>query len=175
MKKILLFLTFLTFGFSYAQNIFDKYEDMDGVTSIIATKDMFEMLGSIEPEGKKGKEELELLKNLTGLKVFSTDKPDLYKQFSNDFNAYIQKKNMKELLRINDEDANVKFYVIKGSKPYLAKELVMILTGKNKKQGMVIMDITGNIDLRKLSKLNSKVQVVNKKYFEEVEKSIKNQ
>ncbi len=174
MKKIVLYISILSFGLTYGQNLFDKYEDMDGVTSIIATEDMFEMLSSIEPEGNEAKEEMSLLKDLTGLKVFSTEKADLKQQFVKDFNAYVQQNQMKELLRINDDKANVKFYVIKGDKPYLTKELVMILTGKNNNNEIVILDITGNIDLRKLSKLNKKVKVVDKKYFEEVEKSINN-
>jgi len=174
MKKIVLYISILSFGFTYAQNLFDKYEDMSGVTSIIATQDMFEMLSSIEPEGNEAKEEMSLLKDLTGLKVFSTEKAELKPQFVKDFNTYVQQNQMKELLRINDDKANVKFYVIKGDKPYLAKELVMILTGKNDNKEIVIMDITGNIDLRKLSKLNKKVKVVDKKYFEEVEKNINN-
>ncbi len=174
MKKIVLYFSILSFSLTYGQNLFDKYEDMDGVTSIIATEDMFEMLSSIEPEGNEAKEEMSLLKDLTGLKVFSTEKAELKQQFVKDFNAYVQQNQMKELLRINDDKANVKFYVIKGNKPYLAKELVMILTGKNDNKDIVIMDITGNIDLRKLSKLNKKVKVVDKKYFEEVEKSINN-
>jgi len=174
MKKLLYTLLFLLSVNFYAQSFIDKYENIDDITSIIVTDEMFKMLGSIEPEGSKAKEEIEVLKNLTGLSIVSTEKDQYKKQILQDINTYIKRKQMKELLRINDKDAKVKFYVIKGEKPYLAKELVMIMITKELPSEIVVMDLNGEINLKKLSKLNAKVKMVDKKYFEEVENKMKN-
>ncbi len=172
MKKLVLYISIFLTANIYAQSIFDKYEDMDDVTSVIVTDEMFKMISSIEPEGQEAKEEISVLKDLNGLKVFSTDNYNIAKSISSDVTAYVKKKSMKELMRINDNDAKVKFFVVKGDKEYIAKELVMILSGKNGNNSMVVMELKGNIDLRKLSKLNKKVKIVNKKYLEEVEKKM---
>jgi hypothetical protein len=172
MKK-LIYIFIFTLGLnSYAQSFVEKYEDVDDVTSVFVTEEMFNMLGSIEPEGQNAKEEIEVLKDLTGLSIISTDSSVFKDKIMDDVKNYVTHKNMKELMRINDEDANVKFYVIKGDKPYIAKELVMIVIKKQTPEEIVVMDLTGKINLKKLSKLNSKVQMVDKKYFEEVEQKM---
>ncbi len=169
--KLTIYIFLISFAI-FGQSFTEKYEDIDDVTSVIVTEEMFKMLGSITPEGENAKEEIEALKDLTGLIIISTDNPQYKDQMLKDAQNYIQKKNMKELLRINDKEANVKFYVIKGDKDYIAKELVMIVVKKTNPAETVIMDLTGTIDLRKLSKLNSKVNMVDKKYFEEVEQKM---
>ncbi len=172
MKKLAFILTLiLATGFTYAQSMFDKYEDYDQVSSVIVTDEMFKLLKEIEPESAEAKEEISVLSNLTGLKVFSTEDEQIAKEIITDAGKYVKNKQMTELMRINDQDAKVKFYIIKGTKPHIAKELVMILTGKeNGKNNTVVMVVTGNIDLKKLSKLNKKVKIIDGKYLKEVEK-----
>ncbi len=171
--KTLLYAFVLLLGFNfYGQSFTEKYEDIDEVTSVIVTDEMFKMLGSIQPEGEQAKEEIEALKDLTGLTIISTDNHQYKEQMLADAQQYIAQKNMKELLRINDDQANVKFYVIKGDKDYIARELVMIVIKKASPEEVIIMDLTGKIDLRKISKLNTKVNMVDKKYFEEVEQKM---
>lgn len=171
--KTLFYLILWALGMNiYSQSFTEKYEDLDNVTSVVVTEEMFKMLGSIEPEGQKAKEEIEVLKDLTGLSIISTNEEAYKNEILKDVNKYVQTKGMKELLRINDNEAKVKFYVIYGDKPYIAKELVMVLIKKVSPYDVIVMDLTGKINLKKLSKLNSKVRMVDKKYFEEVEQKI---
>ena len=174
MKTILYTILFLLSIDFYAQSFIEKYEDNDNVSSVLVTEEMFKMLGSIEPEGQKAKEELDVLKDLTGLRIISTDENQYKTQILNDVKKYISSHNLKELLRINDKDAKVIFYVIKGDKPYIAKELVMLMIKKEQPEEVVVMDLTGKINLKKISKLNSKVNMIDKKYFEEVEQKMNN-
>jgi len=174
MKTILYTLLFLLSINFHAQSFIEKYEDIDDVSSVLVTEEMFKMLGSIEPEGQKAKEELEVLKDLTGLRILSTDKSEYKTQILNDVNKYISTHNLKELIRIKDKDAKVIFYVIKGGKPFIANELVMIMIKKEQPEEVVVMQLTGKINLKKISKLNSKVNMIDKKYFEEVEQKMNN-
>ena len=170
MKKILFLFSLLISFSNYAQSLFDKYEDFDQVSSVVVTNEMFKLLKEIEPEGAEAKEEIGVLSDLTGLKVFSTEDAQTQTQMINDANQYANSKKMTELMRINDQDNNVKFYIVKGNQPHIAKELVMILKSKNPQNPQsVIMLVTGNIDLKKLSKLNKKVKIIDSKYLKEVE------
>ncbi|GEM_PF-136378 len=171
MKKLILILTILFAQTNInAQSLFDKYEDIDDITSIIVTDEMFKLIGEIEPEGKEAKDDISVLKDITGLKIFTTENENLAKRMRADAAKYIGNKKMVELMRIKDKEANVKFYFIKGKQAHHAKELIMVVHEKEDgKNRTVVMLVTGNIDLKKLSKLNSKVKVVHGKYLEKVE------
>jgi hypothetical protein len=113
---------------------------------------------------------MQVLSSLTGLKVFSTEDVAISAEIAKDANDYISSKSMTELVRINDNGTKVKFYIVKGDEAHFAKELIMVLVEKKDgKQNTVVMVVSGNIDLRKLSKLNSKVKVIDGKYLKEVE------
>jgi len=172
--KSLLFISLILLSFSgiNAQSMFDKYEDYDEVTSVIVTDEMFKLLKEIEPESAEAQEEISVLSNLTGLKVFTTEDEKIAAQMTADVNKYVKSKHMSELMRINDKDAKVRFYIVKGDQPHIAKELVMVVNEmENGKKNTVIMLVTGNIDLKKLSKLNKKVKIIDNKYLKKVEES----
>ena len=158
-----------------AQSVFDKYEDYDNVSSVIVTDEMFKLLKEIEPESNEAREEISVLSSLTGLKVFSTEDAASSSEIIADANAYINAKKMTELMRINDGAAKIKFYIVKGTLAHKAKELIMVLTKKeNGKVKTVILVVTGDIDLKKLSKLNTKVKIIDGKYLKEVEEQENN-
>jgi len=153
-----------------AQDLFDKYEDFDDVSSVIVTDEMFKLFKDIKPESDEAREEMEVLSSLTGLKVFSTEDAKISAQIMTDVDKYISNNNMTELMRINDDGTKVKFFIVKSTEPHKAKKLIMVLTNtKGAKQETVVMIVSGDIDLSKLSKLNSKVNIVDSKYFKEVE------
>jgi len=173
MKRfIFINLLLISLSFVHAQSMFDKYEDYDDVTSVIVTDEMFKLLKEMGPESTEAQEEISVLSNLTGLKVFTTENEKIAAEMTADANRYVKNKKMTELMRINDKDAKVKFYIIKGEQPHIAKELVMIVNSIEKgKKNAVIMVVTGDIDLKKLSKLNNKVKIIDNKYLEKVEES----
>jgi len=169
--KLLLILTVvLAQNNLIAQDLFDKYEDFDDVSSVIVTGEMFKLFKDIVPESDEAREEMEVLSSLTGLKVFSTEDAKISAQIMADADKYISNNNMAELMRINDDGTKVKFYIVKSKEAHKAKKLIMVLvSNKNEKVETVVMVVTGDIDLKKLSKLNSKVTIIDGKYFKEVE------
>ena len=63
-------------------------------------------------------------------------------------------------MRVKDEGKNIKFYSKEGSDENHVKELLMHLTGDiDGKDRTVIMSITGNVDLKKISKLTKDLNV----------------
>lgn len=143
---------------SNAQSQFDKFEDIDGVSSVIVNQKAFELMSKIGAETDD--EYLDLIKNIKTLKVFATEDPNVAKQMRAEADRYLKNGNLEELMRVKDKDDNVKIYVREGSNENFVKELFMFVNnasdGNNE---TVIISLTGNIDLRQVSKLTDKMDL----------------
>jgi len=73
---------------------------------------------------------------------------------------YLSKDNLTELMRVKDKGNNVKIYVKNGSDAEHVKELLMFVKSNEKGQnkGIIIL-LTGNIDLKQISKLTAKMNI----------------
>lgn len=148
---------------SYSQtSIFNKFEDMEGVTSIIVNKEAFRILAKFKGGGEEGQEYLDMVRNLESFKVFTTENSEISKQMADVMNSYLKSAKLVELMRIKDEDANVKIFVRTGKDEDHVSELLMFVDGignYNKdiedhfSAETVILSLTGEIDLNKISEL----------------------
>lgn len=184
MKKLILIIAVaLTTSMSFAQGgLFDKYEDMKGVTSGVINQKMFSMLASIDinmddPEDQKM---LEMAKKIKSVKLLTTGDDKIAASMNADINKYIGSSSLEELMRFKDGGQTVKFYVKEGSDENHVKELLMFVNGiKEMTQGQdieingkkreietVIVSIVGDIDLREISKITSKMNVPGGKHLE---------
>ncbi len=164
MKKLVLIITIMIVPFiGFAQGTFDKYEDEKDVTSIVVTKNMFKLLAEIdlESDDPEVKEYLELVNNLDNIKIFITDNAEVGKRMGVDVKKYVASTNgLNELMRVKDEDKNIKFYSKEGKSASFVSELLMFMVGDIEgKDGTIIMSITGNIDLKKISKLTKDLNI----------------
>lgn len=164
MKKIILIIAVVAFSFnSNAQSsIFDKFEDMDGVSSVIVNQEAFKMLARFKGGGDEGQEYLEMVKNLNSFKVFTTDDLQIASEMTAVMDKYLKSSKLTELMRVKDEDTNVKIFVRAGKDEDHVSELLMFVNGVGKymkdsdspiKAETVILSLTGDIDLNKISKL----------------------
>lgn len=157
MKKIIIILVIALFSFNnYAQNsIFDKFEDMDDVTTVVVSQDAFKMLAKFKGGGEEGQEYFDMVKGLTSLKVFTTEKNEIASQMAVAVAKYLKSTKLIELMRVKDKDANVKVYVRKGKDEDHVSELLMFVSDMQNKanQEAVILSLTGDINLNKISEL----------------------
>jgi hypothetical protein len=164
MKKIILSIVVVMFTFAtYAQtSMFDKFEDMDGVSSVIVSQEAFKMLAKFKGGGEEGQEYLEMVQNLNTFKVFTTENVQIATQMSEVMNKYLSSAKLTELMRVKDEGTNVKIYVRQGKDADHVSELLMFVNGVGKytkdagspiEAETVILSLTGDIDLNKISKL----------------------
>ena len=164
MKKIILSIAVILMSLTtYAQNsIFDKFEDMNDVSSVIVNKEAFRMLAKFKGGGEEGQEYLEMVQGLSSFKVFTTEKPEIAVQMTDVMKKYLSSSKLTELMRVKDEDTNVKIYVRQGKDEDHVSELLMFVNGVGKymkdsdspiKAETVILSLTGDIDLNKISKL----------------------
>lgn len=165
MKKIIISLVLAVLPLvGFSQTFFEKYEDEDGVTSFFATKETFKLLSGmdVDTDDPEAKEFFNMIENLEAVKMISTDRTDLAAKFKGLAEKHISSNSLKELMRVNDDGKKVKFYVKKGRDESHVKELFMLVTGvemDSKKASTIVMSITGDIDLKQISKLTNKMNI----------------
>lgn len=176
MKKLiiitaLLLMPILTFG----QGVFDKFEDDPEVSSMVINQKMFRMLASIDldMDDPEAQEFLEMVKKITGLKVFTTGDDKVSADMKATVDSYLKTSKLEELMRFKDGEQSVKFYVKEGKDENHVKELLMYMTGlKELTEGSdieingekrvfetVVLSLTGDIDLRQISKITNKMDI----------------
>ena len=117
MKKVIVIIALalapvMTFG----QSIFDKYEDMSEVGSVILNQKMFTMLASIDidVDDPEAQAFMDMAKKITGVKVFTTGDEKISADMNSTVSKYLKSSTLEELMRIKDGDQTVKFYVKEG-------------------------------------------------------------
>lgn len=170
MKKfiIIAMLALLPAGL-LAQSIFDKFEDLDEVSSVVVNKNMFNLLVKmdVDTDDPEAKEFMEIAKSLSGLKVFITEDAKVSADMKATVDKYLKSASLEELMRVKDKDANVKFYIKTGKDENHVSELLMLVTGiKNmdvevddRKIETVLLTLTGDIDLTKIGSLTKKMDL----------------
>lgn len=176
MKKFTIILALIlvpVLGFS--QSIFDKYEDVEGVTSVIVNQKMFSMIASmgINLDDAEAQETLDMIKKISGMKVFTTSDEKVSADMLTTVNSYLKTSNLQELMRVKDGEQTVKFYVKEGKDENHVKELLMFMSGlkeltknqeitingKKREVETVLLSLTGDIDLRKIGEITNGMNV----------------
>ena len=161
MKKIMLLIALVVTPIvTSAQSFFDKLEDMDGVDVVVVTKDAFEMISkfkNVKIEDNETLKVFEMIQELKELKVFSTDNASIANKMDGMVKDAIKQKNLTEFMRVKSDDSRVKIYMKTGKNKDYVSEVLMFVKGINKKTkenvDSVIISLTGNIDINKLSDL----------------------
>lgn len=162
MKKIILIITLvITSSVFYGQSIFDKLEEMDGVSSVVISKDAFEILSKFNFEIDEGSNEIsevfKMIDDLNEFKTFSTDKPDIAVTMEAMVKKSVKDQKMKELMRLKEDDSKVWIYVKSTSNKDLVSQVLMLVKEIDKKTNGIseamIVSLSGSIDINKMSKL----------------------
>lgn len=177
MRKKIIVITalLLTPVLTFAQGIFDKYEDIEEVASFVINQKAFRMLATIDMDidDPEAKEFMEMVKKITGLKVFTTGDDKVSSDMKATVDSYLKSSKLEELMRFKDGDQTVKFYVKEGKDENHVKELLMFMSGlKELTEGQdieingkkrvfetVVLSLTGDIDLRQISKITNSMDI----------------
>lgn len=148
-KYIYILLFLLCTSFCFAQNkLFDKYVDMDNVTSVYISKAMFQMMPTMEAGGLN-------LMNLKGkiesLQILSTQNSTVKEQMKKEFSDLINDK-YEELMRVKDQGTKATFYIKK--KGDQISELIMLAdTGSE----FSVIQLLGNFSLKDIQSIATEV------------------
>jgi hypothetical protein len=153
---ILILLLALTGGL-FAQNktieqLFQKYSERDGYTSVVITKNMFQLFANVE--NPSNDDFLKTVKNLDFIKILSIKGENDGKAFYQEILAAIPEKDYKELMSIKETDSQVKFLTLE--KDGIIKELIMIAGGKEES---TMIWMAGIIEMKTVCKIAKGMQI----------------
>jgi hypothetical protein len=159
MRKLILSLALvLSTSTFFAQSVFDKFEDQEGITSVVVNKKMFALLSKMEVKDKETQQYVNLIKKLDNLRVFVTESDKKADEMKAASDKYIKSSTLEELMKINDKGKSVKIYVKSGASESHIKELMMFVEGSGKEE-TVLMSLIGDFDLNELSVLTDKMHL----------------
>jgi hypothetical protein len=176
MKKAIVILAVMLVSVTgFSQSVFDRFENLDGVTSVILNQKMFKMLATmgIDIDDPETKEYAEMASKITSFKVFTSGDEKVSTDMKATVAEYLKSSDLEELMRIKDGDQTVNFYVKEGKDDNHVKELLMYISGlkemtkgqdieingKKREFEAVIMTLTGDIDLRQVSKITNQMDI----------------
>jgi len=153
--RTIIFFTCLTFisltGLAQnkdIENIFNKFEGKNGVTSVNITKDMMELAAQLDSGDLKIKD---LVSQITGAKILALEGEAAAEDkvsFDNMIKS-LNLENYKELMVIKEKDTNVKM-LSKDNNGRIQEFLLLVTGGKDR----VLISIIGNIDPKMLGALH---------------------
>lgn len=148
--------------------LFEKYAEKDGFTTVYISKNLFKMVGEMDLDDP---EVDELINKLETIKILASDS-----EFINENNLNFYEEIMdelpideyEELLVVKEKDQDVKFMV--KEKNGIISELLLVVGGKDNN---ALISITGNIDLKHISKLASSMEGTGMEHLEKLEEKEK--
>ncbi len=140
--------------------LYDKYAGKEGFTTISITPEMFEMLANMNmsDSSQEAKEAQEAMKQLKGLKMLVFDAEDSIKtmDFYKEMKKSLPSDKYKEIMTVNSDDGVVHFMVNQAPNGKV-QEFLMFVTGDHGES--VVMNMTGNIDMKTISEIGSAVNM----------------
>ena len=163
--------------FTFAQATFDKFVDMDDVSVVTVNKKMFDLMGKIAGESDEADDYISLIKGLNSLRILTTENKTIAAEMRSKVKGYLKSSNLSELMSVKDKEGNVKIYIKEGKDEDHVKELFMYIDGisnhledEDRKPEVVLVSITGDIDLNKISKLTKEMNIPGGKHLHKANK-----
>lgn len=161
------------------KNVFEKYSDDPNVTYVNIKPKMFQMISKIgvDVDDPEAKAYMDMVKSITSFRTIVTDNSAI----SADIAKWVKSRSSKleELMEVKDDGTEVKFYVQEGKDADHVKELLIFVTGIDKKMDekveingkvrkieTVVVSMTGDIDLNEISKLTQKMNIPGGEHLE---------
>ena len=178
---VMVSVTLQIFGQSPTDDIFQKYEEKDGFTTVEISKELFSLFADIAQESDNedvrdmnkminGLDKIRILmyevpvtsvkngsdddnKNIDATKKASTMPVLTVQSFKNDLDA-LQLKDFSVLMTVKEDNETVKFLIRKNEKTI--NELLLIIK-QNDQMGFI--SITGDIDLKSIANLSKAMNI----------------
>ncbi|TBN15829.1 DUF4252 domain-containing protein [Hyunsoonleella pacifica] len=176
---IIMAIMLLPFTGMAQNNVFEKYSDDPNVTYVNIKPKMFQMLAklNVNVDDPEAQAYMDMVKSITSFKTIVTDNSAI----SADITKWVNSRSSKleELMEVKDDGTEVMFYVKEGRDADHVQELLIFVTGidkkmdekveingKSRKIETVVVSMTGDIDLNEISKLTQKMNIPGGKHLE---------
>ena len=151
MKKIIFTIVFIfaVTIISAQKNPFDKFTDMDGVTSVYISKNMMSLFPK-DSNQYGGVDVGNFVDKLSSILILTTENQKVGKEMLSLANSRIKENNYELLMRVKSDDGELVNFFMKG-KPDNIQELIMIVDGNDEES--VIMQFLGNFKLQDVQEM----------------------
>ena len=163
MKKIFIIfaLAFSHFFNVYGQKdklnqLFDKYQEVEGVTSIKIAKPMFGMLSNLNIADSELDQIKPLLSKINGLKVLITEDSGNTKslinvsQLNKEITSYLKNMNYNEIMSVNNGESKIKFLSSEAKDGILENILLRIDSGGGEN---ILVMLDGKLSMDDVNKI----------------------
>ncbi|WP_417427696.1 DUF4252 domain-containing protein [Halpernia sp.] len=147
--------------------LFDRYQDSEGVTSIKISKPMFSLLNKLNLEEGELDQIKPLLSKINGLKILIIEKPNgkssdgksvksnlNYSGIQTDISSILKTLKYEELMSVNSKDNKIKF-LSAGAKDGILNDLLLNISSDD---NTVLMMLDGKISMEDVNKLVNETQ-----------------
>lgn len=142
--------------------LFEKYQEVEGVTSIKIAKPMFSMLSSLNIDDSQLDQIKPLLSKINGLKILITENPEKantkegiqvqnhLSQLNKDVASYLKTLNYSEIMSVNNSGAKIKFLSAEA-KDGILDDLLLSIDGGKGENILVMLD--GKLSMDDVNKI----------------------
>lgn len=173
-KKIVLLMVFFLGAITTVSaqrekldQLFDRYQDAEGITSIKIAKPMFSMLNKLDIGDGELDQIKPLLAKINALKILVVEKPNLsiktdknqqtilnYKAVQEDIRSLVLDLKYQELMSVNNKDNKIKF-LSAGAKDGVLDDLILNISSND---NTVLVMLDGKISMDDVNKLVNETQ-----------------
>jgi hypothetical protein len=174
MKKIIAIMVLMVsltaaHGQDVISKFFTKYQNDESFTNVNISSRMFGLFTEMDAQDPDDKAVLDAISKLKGLKILAKENArnsrELYKEALS-----LIPKNFEELMSVRDQDKDMKFLIEEnGGK---ISEMLMVVGGNEE---FMIMSIFGEIDLKQISRIGSKMNIKGLENLQKMDKGAKEQ
>lgn len=158
MKNVLIAIAFVCASVAYGQvskigQLFDQYQNSEGVTSIKIAKPMFQLLGQLKIEDGDMAKIKPLISKINSLKILivekNSDNEVRFDKLQSELKSALKNLNYEELISINSEDSNIKF-LAENTNSNVLNNLLLSISGEGETlfmilEGAISMDDISNL------------------------------
>jgi hypothetical protein len=159
-KHIITLLLLVVSSPFFAQSVFDQFEGIEGVNTVLVNKKMFDLMSKVklDTSDKETQQYLNLIKKIDNLKVYRTQNDRIGMQMRLTAEKYAKTAGLEELMTTNDGGKKVQILGKQGTGATQLKELLLFIEGA-KTEDTVLMSITGDFDLNEVPALTDKMRI----------------
>lgn len=173
MKKMILLLPLclLLAASAFSQNdainrFFNQYMDDERFTVVFISPKMFNLVSKISTDDEDWENFREVVGGLTGLRVLTADSIDTGLTLYKEALSKVPSAEYAELLTVRDGKENVRIWVKDSGN--IINELLLLVGAPDE---FVLLSLTGQIDLDKISELSKGLDIQGVEHLKKVKKN----